>query len=674
MLRAFHHLRCNTTKVSKALNVRFGVRLLSTHLDVTGNSYSVGTSEGLSNELAKGVELLDDAIINMISLQSDPVPQLRQVLEGDDKCGIAKCMLTFELLRNPPASYTPVTSDDPLEHNEAHQIHGAIDDEVKSLLLQLEGSFDELNEREQAYAAAALAWSQGKYTRCASLLEGISLNLNGNGDVLALRLAQDSYLALGDSKNALACIARSLQVLDDTHFLHGHLMGMMASGYLEVGKVTDAEETCARAVERSKGRDMMSLYTLLSTLQHQGRSSEVVATLDEHEEKHKGSGIHYLLYNKGCAHIQRGNYKGALRVYDSMIDLMLYRNDDDNNHRTAANATHATLLLWQICMNAQSTSDAHNRWGDAPLIQLWSEINLTKHNYPLIYDICKHMAFSAATSTLVEDDPEGINRSAFIQGGEIFEDGYKKEYEASSMKPYNKNDDIDNDKQVAGAGMVQGLYNYLTGVGTPEKQHEEEELQRKMDEEKKKDRDAFLALNVRQLHEDHIKAMNIDTNVNIEKGMYPRLEAMESIFPLETRLPEHSKLTNEQKEFHDKKWLVDTCGDSIVRGLSAYCIADYNTAADILTNIMPALDRLGGGIIKRDTFKHTLVEACLRSNRLTQARLLLCERTSIAPNEAQSWRRLASVFGRTGHQQLAEAAHYTSWQLGIAQGGFGGAR
>ena len=130
---------------------------------------------------------------------------------------------------------------------------------------------------------------------------------------------------------------------------------------MQCGKWSDAEELCVRAVEKTKGRDVVSLHTLLSIFQIQGRSSEIMASLDHHEEKHKGAGLHLLLFNKGASHVQRGNYRGALKMYDHMIDLMKYRSDDDNNHRTATNATHATLLLWTVCLNAPATHEANIR-------------------------------------------------------------------------------------------------------------------------------------------------------------------------------------------------------------------------------------------------------------------------------------------------------------------------
>ena len=80
-------------------------------VDVTGNTYSCSVG-GLSQSVGEGAELLDDAIISMISYQNDPVPQLRAVLLGDPQCGLATCLLAIELLRNPPAYAADADADD----------------------------------------------------------------------------------------------------------------------------------------------------------------------------------------------------------------------------------------------------------------------------------------------------------------------------------------------------------------------------------------------------------------------------------------------------------------------------------------------------------------------------------------------------------------------------------
>ena len=62
----------------------------------------------------------------------------------------------------------------------------------------------------------------------------------------------------------------------------------------------------------------------------------------------------------------------------------------------------------------------------------------------------------------------------------------------------------------------------------------------------------------------------------------------------------------------------------------------------------------------------------LLCEKLVQAQVALREQTAAAPNDAQAWRRLASVYGRMGDRNRANNANYTAWQLGIGQGGFGG--
>ncbi len=48
-------------------------------------------------------------------------------------------------------------------------------------------------------------------------------------------------------------------------------------------------------------------------------------------------------------------------------------------------------------------------------------------------------------------------------------------------------------------------------------------------------------------------------------------------------------------------------------------------------------------------------------------------RTILVPNDGQTWRRLAITHELFGEKKQAEEANYTAWQLGIGQGGFGGA-
>ena len=49
-------------------------------------------------------------------------------------------------------------------------------------------------------------------------------------------------------------------------------------------------------------------------------------------------------------------------------------------------------------------------------------------------------------------------------------------------------------------------------------------------------------------------------------------------------------------------------------------------------------------------FSFDLKESLLRCGKVDEAEILLCERTNFTPTDAQSWRRLASVYGRRGQR------------------------
>lgn len=53
----------------------------------------------------------------------------------------------------------------------------------------------------------------------------------------------------------------------------------------------------------------------------------------------------------------------------------------------------------------------------------------------------------------------------------------------------------------------------------------------------------------------------------------------------------------------------------------------------------------------------------MRCERMKEAEYLLTERTALAPNDAQSWRRLASLYGRTGERLEVMCLPYLSSNL-----------
>jgi len=582
--------------------------------------------------------LMDEAIMNMITLETSAFPQLRNCLKESEECSLANALLALELLRNPPCINSTVDASSGTKNTTS--------DEIRSCLSRLEQQIASLNDREKYLASAAFCWSMGNYSKAGALLESC-LALNP-GDVIALRLAQDVYLASGDSRNVLGCITRCLQILDDNHFLHGHMMGMLAVGFVENGRIIEAEETAARAVTRTKGRDLWALHSLLNTFQLTGRSSEILASLDEHEERHEGSGLLFLLFNKGSALVQRANYRGAIRIYDMMIDHMELKEENC----VASSVMNATLLLWQIGLNATDDS-VNERWRAASLTNLWNAIELKHGMHSPLLDLGKLMTLAAVRS--------------------------KQE----TWLPLEPHETTPNETIVKNqARSSTSLWGWMTSQGSPAssilgagKTMTPSAAKRAAAAEKAK---IFLS-DPKKLFEEHVRLMELykeqdilvpNEGVVVRKASFPNLASVEPTFPFETRSPEAVSFVEHGKRGSERTWTMHSCTAHVGSGLSLFNNADYVQAVDAFKNFIPILHRVGGTAVQRDLIYQTIIEAYLRSDKLVESRLLLCDRASLAPNDAQAWRRLASVFGRLGQKELAEVAHYTAWQLGIGQGGF----
>ena len=171
--------------------------------------------------------------------------------------------------------------------------------------------------------------------------------------------------------------------------------------------------------------------------------------------------------------------------------------------------------------------------------------------------------------------------------------------------------------------------------------------------------------------EQHLKALQETPSPTISALFsFEMLSKTNPCFALETRSPELIAATTASQS--ERYWLMSSSTNAAVAALVAQAKLDYAEVAKQFNSVHPVRARLGGTATQRDMLAHALIFAFLRAGRVVEARFLLCERAALSPNEAQSWRKLAVVFDKMGERDLAEVAHYTAWQLGIGQGGFGG--
>ena len=179
----------------------------SSFIDITGNETKYG--------LSSSYNLLDEAMFNMISFESEPTSQLLDIVTNDPDCFIARSLLLFDMLNQGNSSMTSLKND----------VYT-----TESLLSYLEkqAELSKLSKREMHLASAALSWSENDYLTAAKLLEGF--NQQASFDALQLKWAQLAYRKAGCVQDVFGCIARSSYSLNSKHHLYGHLQGVLQIG------------------------------------------------------------------------------------------------------------------------------------------------------------------------------------------------------------------------------------------------------------------------------------------------------------------------------------------------------------------------------------------------------------------------------------------------------------
>ncbi len=94
----------------------------------------------------------------------------------------------------------------------------------------------------------------------------------------------------------------------------------------------------------------------------------------------------------------------------------------------------------------------------------------------------------------------------------------------------------------------------------------------------------------------------------------------------------------------------------LCEALLAYAAAEYERAIEILLPIRYALSPVGGSHAQRDVFLQLLLECAIRGGRLTLARSLLSERTTVRAGSYGNWIKTAVVLDGLDDKAGAESA------------------
>jgi tetratricopeptide (TPR) repeat protein len=466
------------------------------------------------------------------------------------------------------------------------------------------------NLRESFLFEGAELWMRGLYLESGRALEaGLALHPTC---LISMRLAQDVYLHAGDAYKAMRCSLRTSHAFNDKNILYAYYLGIVTIGYLEADKLHLTEEFGNRAIEKCKGQDLGSLKALMSSLLMQGRSSECTGLLDYHSDKHeKSSALVEMIYIKSRAFIQRGNYSGALRKFDEMLMEI------DKLECDAPMLTLPTTLLWIIHLNSQNY-DLTGRFYD--LMTRWNYV--VNQDYILSPALLMSCAMAHAGACHYSYNPPVI--------------------EESTSDP------------VKSPTFMQSIQQSLSWVEMPKKAEKKDTII--ASEAQMPELISFADKN-KMCDEFYAKLQSIS-----ELKIEPRSKEAGSI----QRIPEAPI------DCSDRVWAVKSAVLPLSIAIRAFMSGDFSQSYLGLLDLQPVWRRVGGSVLERDVIEQTLIEACMRSGRLEDTQRLLCERVALVPNDSQSWRRLAGIHGGLGQDEEARGAHYTAWQLGIGQGGFGG--
>ena len=272
-----------------------------------------------------GVPLFNAAVEALVSLNGDPLSAANAAVAADDDLVLGHILRAYLCLY--------ATSTDGLSN-------------ARKVLEDMDGIVD-LGEREVLHLRAAHSWASGQWDDATHYLERALLH--DSRDLLALKVAQDLYFFLGQSKDILGVVVGVLGAWPPERLGWGYLQGMYAFGLEETGDYQQAEVR-ARAALQKEPRDTWASHALAHVFEMQGRQPEGIAFLDA-SSRHWSSSFfavhnwwHYALY-----HLELGKIDEALSIYDGPI-------------RSARSTewldlVDAAALLWRLSLFAHDLED-----------------------------------------------------------------------------------------------------------------------------------------------------------------------------------------------------------------------------------------------------------------------------------------------------------------------------
>lgn len=272
----------------------------------------------LQSGTEQGTALFDAAVHDLVSLSGGPVAAAEAVVAADDGLVLGHVLRAY--LHLYATSVDGVAS--------ARKILEDLDDVT------------ELDEREVLHLRAAHAWARGQWDEATHALERALLH--DSRDLLALKVAQDLYFFLGQSKDIKGVVTRVLGAWPADKEGWGYVQGMYAFGLEELGDYGRAE-VCARAALQKEPRDVWASHALAHVFEMQGRQTEGTAFIESSSPYWASSffAVHNW-WHDALYRLELGDHPGVLSLYDGPIR--------GTRSLEWLNLVDAASLLWRLSL------------------------------------------------------------------------------------------------------------------------------------------------------------------------------------------------------------------------------------------------------------------------------------------------------------------------------------
>jgi tetratricopeptide (TPR) repeat protein len=245
---------------------------------------------------AEGVVLLDDAIESLVAMASDASSRADKAVAADDG------LILGHIARAYLALY---------ETSQAGQAR------AKEILKRVAEIERDGSEREVLHLRAGRLWAHGDWEAATSALERALLH--DRRDLLALKVAQDLYLFLGNRLQIRDVVARVLPAWPVEKSGWGWVQGLHAFGLEENAEYCQAEAS-ARAALHHDPRDVWATHALAHVFEMQGSQRDGIAFLGNAVDDWSTSSFAvHNWWHQALYHLELGEFDQVLTLYDGPI-------------------------------------------------------------------------------------------------------------------------------------------------------------------------------------------------------------------------------------------------------------------------------------------------------------------------------------------------------------------